>query len=292
MPRRVFPFVFFGPRSRDRQLGPHQLRDAGAALQIVAALARLGYELGEFLFNHPPERRAAPGAGAELHPIDTSSLGPEDVILVTTRPPLDDQASEDRARVERGFTSLEALLFDELRLYFAFCARSHVTLAPAIAAKLDPVLVNRAEIEFRVNRGAHYKWLKPPSRHKFQPPPRGPRRTAAWLIRVPQLWKGGPSLLTAFAMAGTETMVWAYRLRHDLSRLLEWEGFTMVEIQPRPRPPRPATLSFCDDWPIDVVLRCEPAPRRRVSRRKSPHGESRFAAGAKYHAAGAPIPSL
>ena len=102
------------------------------------------------------------------------------------------------------------------------------------------------------------------------------QRTAAYLVHLPEVWAGGPALLAAFGMGGTETLGWARLLATRYSHLLCTEAFVMAEIDTGELPPEPHDLSFVDTWTVNMLTevpeRKEPArsePRPRGKRQRS-----------------------
>ena len=252
MARRVYPFNYFvARRDHNRGFKIHQRRDLGAAIELLAALRKIGYEYGQPLLNFPPEHpRRKPTD--KLHKVDVSFVQAGDLILQTTRPPLDDREHGDRKQIELGYTDLEWQLFAVWRQYLEICARSHVKLGSRVRDDLPEGFENRKDMAFREGTGAPYKELNALDGSGWRKH-RG-RRTAAFLLRVEELWENGPGFLGAFGMDGTSTMIWAYRLSRDFSELLSEPGFVMAEMEGSTIPTRSTDLRWANDWPIEIVL--------------------------------------
>jgi hypothetical protein len=242
-------------RDPERPLKIHQRRDLGAAFELLPVLLQVGYEFGESILNFPPQ---APPQGSvargevQLQEVDLSFVRPGDLLLQTTRPPLDDLAQGARKRVQLGYTDLERRLFERWRHYLRVCSRSHVTLAERVCAELKPGYENRGDIRFREAMTAPYKELNPRDGTGWGRP-ESDRLTAAFLLRVDHIWENGPGLLAAFGMDGTSTLVWTYRLGRDLSGLLSNTGFIMAEMESTPIPTRPTDLRWANSWKIDIL---------------------------------------
>jgi hypothetical protein len=102
-----------------------------------------------------------PSPGPDLIPIDVSRLPRTDLILLTTRPPMDDRDIGDKKLIRRSFSTLEEALFNPvLRRYFARCARSEVLLTDE-AARTSPAIAERQKVEFRQNGGVGYSVYGP-----------------------------------------------------------------------------------------------------------------------------------
>jgi hypothetical protein len=146
-----------------------------------------------------------------------------------------------------------------LKAYFDKCARSRVRLSEKIARRLPEAFRQRADIRFHEYTDGSYLSYRGYD-DRFWQKRIDTNRTAFYLVRIPALWEGGPGLLAAFGMAGTETLVWCHLLR---TRFPEWVGsyeFLMAEVVPGGLPQQPADLSFARGWGITPVLQI-PFPR-------------------------------
>lgn len=228
----------------------HRLRDGDAYSEIAAELYARGYTYGGLLLNHPakdPSKRTI---------VDTSFFTPSDLIVLTTRAPLDDD-EEDRKVVKRSGNSLERKLFRSLRKGFKVCARPMIQLTKRLAVRLPEEFAERAEIQFIVYAGATYKrWRKHGRRHWGTPEQKN--LTALYLLYVRHAWPDGPGLLTTFGMGGSESLLWAYLLRTKFPELLELDAskFVLAELETEEinLSPRDITLSFVDNWNVQILL--------------------------------------
>ena len=251
----VHPFFYYQPRpDQSRALRIPWIRDETASHEIQMALLARGMAPGEPILNRPPpERLRAEPPPAEHLTVDLSFVRPEDVLLLTTRPPLDDREHGDRKQIEKAYTRIERVILHAVRPHLEVCARSHVKLAAGPRSALPERFQTRRDMAFRQGEGGFYKELNALDGRGWRRWRKRPR-TAAFLLRVESLWPGGPGLLAAFGMDGTSTLVWAYRLRRDFAHLLDEPGFTMVEMTARPLPDRPTDLRFANDWRIEPVI--------------------------------------
>lgn len=254
MPAKAHFFAYFQPRKEPTR-SPKVVwtRDDASARELLVPVGCLGFEYGRTILNFPPPfapRRLL--EEEELLDIELSFIRSGDVLLQTTRPPLDDIRHEDRKQVEPGNTRLERRLFEHWRRVFAICARSHVKLAPWLHGRVKAGFESRRNMGFyQSGTGGFYQWLSD-GRARRRPPE--DQLTAAFLLRVDEIWKGGPGLIGAFGMDGLATLVWAYRLRHDFAWLIERPGFSMVEMKGASVPQRPTGFEFARDWKIDLVI--------------------------------------
>jgi hypothetical protein len=266
---------FYGLRE-GRTLKPHHVRDGAAFAELGVPLSRRGLEYGRLIPNGPPtpeefrERRAElEGASSNgrrnvedvvtYMKIDDSFLKPRDVLVVPTRPPLNDLDHEDKVRSQPGFTTLEQKIFRACRPYLDVCSRSHVRLTPAVAERLPGVLADRANITFRQVKEPWYRDMARLGGRSRPPSSSDPAcRTAAYLLYLAEVESlHGADLLVAFGMSGTQTLVTSHLLRTDLAPLLDRPGFTMFEMTATNGPTATGGLEFADRWQMEVVLQME-----------------------------------
>jgi hypothetical protein len=256
---RCFRFAYTMPCHKDREHLPFQLRDGDAAAFLMGALIERGYRYGGLIINYPSK-------GPDLIPFDDSFLAETDLILLTTRPPMNDGDLGERKGIPRSFTTLEDKLFaGPLRERFKKCARSEILLSNATAG-ISAEIAKRQAIEFRQNGGAMYQSYGSPITRQWRRFKHLHSLTAAFLLFTEHAWPGGPALLAAFGMGGTETLVWCYQLATRFPHLLCKTGFAMAEMQTSPVTERPASMDFADSWEITILGAEEPAPLRGPNR--------------------------
>jgi hypothetical protein len=248
--RRFFRFGYYTPETKaGRGLRLHQLRDGDAFIELAAVLHEYGHEYGKLILNFP-----APSA-APTTPVDTSFLTASDLLVLTTRPPLHDAVRQLKHPIRRSHTSLEDCVLTAFAAYFEVCARDQVKLAGPLAARLAADVADRSVIEFTMKSSARYSRLrKYADFERWQKAP--PARTSAYLIYTPPLWKDGPPLLATFGIGGPESLLWAYLLRTRFRDYvaLDTPRFVMAEMHCQALPSSLHTLSFADDWHVDILL--------------------------------------
>ena len=260
------------PKGADRVLFPHQLRDGDAALFLAPVLEAKGYSYGGPIFNYPHPMQAP----TELVQVDTSatSLRPQDLLVLTTRPPLDDADEGLKTRVLRSHTTLEDTIFKHaLRPHLQRCSRLQVIVAEEHARAFSGVASRRNMVfklyrhvgkkgkSSKVDLGARIHKYLPHGSTTWRRPERGRSVSAAFMIFEPHAWPGGPGLLAAFGMGGTETMVWAYVLSTRFPHLIGTCRFVMAEIVEQELPDQPLTMAFADHWNIRLLTDDERAIR-------------------------------
>jgi len=255
--RRCFRFAYHMPVRRGRQMYPFQMRDGDAALFLSHALAERGFRFHGPLFNFP-------AAGPDPVPVDESFFRETDLILLSTRPPIDDCSVEGRPRMSRSFTTLEDKLFQTVTQWLARCARTEILLTDD-AARVSPEIAARQSMIFHRNCDARYQSYGSPVTGEWRHFKTTPL-TATFLLYAEHAWPGGPALLTAFGMGGTDTLVWCYLLATRFANLLCTTPFAMAEMRTGVWPERPESMSFADSWEVTVLgaakLESSPWPNR------------------------------
>lgn len=247
MEKRLFHFSYSLQQSRSNPL-LHALRDGDAFAEIAAILLKSDYNYHGLILNFP-----SPHSQREL-----PDLGASDLIVLTTRPPTEYEEEFNKKHIATTGGELEKAILKRVAIYFAAHSRTVVKLKPAMAAEMKSL--DRGEIQFKQQHGARYfrhrnpyVRTRPESNWKT---PIDKELTAAFLLFT-NLWDGGPLLLNAFGMDGPTTLIWCYLLRTRLSSLLTPHRLVVAELTMDPFPPRPQSLSFADQWQIEILLNQE-----------------------------------
>ena len=255
--RLVYPLFYYQrPRSEGRKVRVSFHVDVAAAWNVAGALERAGFMLGNMFFHYPPPEQGAPG----LLPIDVSRVGPNDLILTATRLETEPPDSEVRCRkqVQRGHTNLEQVIEAKWRGYIDISERLRVVVRPRLAKRFDQAHANRFHIRFSEGEGAHYKRLMDSALRSIDKNP--PYATAGYVLRLRELWPGGPGYLGFFGLDGTAALLFSDVLRRRHTDLLHEEGFAIVELTgPGAVPEREPDMRWASNWRSEVILR---APAR------------------------------
>lgn len=241
---------FLNPRDHERKLGPQCTRDVLAAHHIAAALQSEGYRLGGALFNYPP----ADWGSQEVMRVDTSGLAPGDVLVTATRPSKDRAERNWRKQVRPGRTDLEERIHRVWDRYLAILARGHAKLQPWLFDRVAQGFEDRRDVYFREKQGATYKMLHTGEEGARRRDYRGEPRTAAFLVREPELWPAGPAYVGLAAMDSACALAWSYLLQHRYTELLRREGFTMVDLLTAPIPDRTPDMRWALEWKAEVIV--------------------------------------
>jgi hypothetical protein len=243
-------FVYQRHKADGRKLKVGFHVDVAAALNVYEAFNQRGYRLGDLLFNYPPQQ----GEPRELMTIDKSRFARDDLILTSTRFDTDAPDSKDlpRKRVQRGFTDLEAAIVAQWRERFGVSRRLLVKLDPDYADAFATGFENRFAIQFLEGEGAPYGRLSDADDSNIDKDP--PEATTAYVLRLRELYPGGPGYLGFFGMCSTTTLLWSHLLRFRHADLLHDEGFTIAEIAGAV-PKREPDMRWADGWKSQIILR-------------------------------------
>jgi hypothetical protein len=203
---------------------PRDLRDGGGFAELMAAMIRLGAGMGDIWFNHKPREEDASETFRRLTT--------KDIIVLPTRPPLHDKGEgQPRRHLRPSSTALERAIHEPFHVLFRRCARNSVALAEEPARLLGPEKKNRRTTTYYqyTRNGLEVTWAFYKTLEGRKPTAARDRTTAVFLVFVPQLWKDGPALLSAFGMGANETLLWCHLLRTRMNHLL-------VEILSSPVP--------------------------------------------------------
>jgi hypothetical protein len=251
-PKKFYRFAYYStPEKRDRSLLLHQLRDGDAALELSEVLRELGYQYGGLLLNYP-------GTSTKRRHVNSDFLTPNDLLVLNTRPPLDDEF--DRRRVCPSYTDLEEKVFAALKQsFFAVCSRSHIRLHSSLP--LSPDCLKYRSIELRVNRGAYSVAFS-----RVPVPPTEPRTSPAFMVFKEHAWQDGPGILCVFGVGGPETLIINHlvRKRQNLRRLVCRYEFVLIELQEQSflLPQDNLTFLSSPGWATRVALKLLPTNRQ------------------------------
>lgn len=236
----------------------HMLRDDGVAFHLMALAHRLfECEHGSLLLNLPkavffatnPQDNPAPPA-----------LGPKDIIVVSTRPALDDDSAGRRSLSKSG-TKLEQLIHRAFHEVIQRCCRQYLFLRGDLSFE-DQEQRNYRSVLFGQQNGAFIRANGDlEDVVDLEAIDKGERAsTVGYFVSIPDAWPNGPSLLACFGMDGTNSLLWSYLLQTPrmfplIKRVVELNRPSVIagEFEPLvPEDHRPADLSFAKDWKINI----------------------------------------
>jgi hypothetical protein len=248
---KFFRFAYF---SGKKPLLHHQ-RDGESFIELMPLLISKGFEYGGLLLNLPVED------GGKSVLSDRSSFRKGDLIVMTTRPPLNDQEEGPHLVIPMGHSALEKKIFHALSKYLSICSRRQVTLHESLLDKFESGCDDKSSITFtghgkitRYFNVARYQATVDSKKRVKQWRHKDGRKTAAYLIYTGQAWKGGPDLLVSFGMTGACNLIWAYLIQKKFPHFLENYRIVVAEMTVGDIPDIPADLSFVKDWDVKILL--------------------------------------
>jgi len=227
-----------------------KVRDGAAFNELAATLAPLGYQYGTTIHFYPNNKRSLK---------DLPELHANDLLVLTTRPPLTDREAVHKARkiILSSENALEKLIFKQLFKHISYCTRKHIHLTPASQDRLAADVSKWKSLEFYENSGAtHQLGVSIIKKHLDLPKKlqAGANSTVAFLFRADSLpgierTRGLPcSLLASFGMDGYSTLIWNTIVRYQYPHLVTQAGFVMAEIVFKKEfPETPLTPEFALD---------------------------------------------
>jgi|ERR1039458_2816778 hypothetical protein len=224
---------------------PFKIRDGAAFSEITAPLVDLDYTFGQLIYNLPFQPQKTPRLGPDCFRF----IKPNDLIVLATRPPIDDRTHGDKKRMLKSCTHLEEQIFTQCRNYFAICARSHIQLSESVAAKFE-----RADMDFQQHKGARLRSYRPLTGNKRTKISRGTDLSIGFFLHTRTIPKYGCGLVVSFGMGGWETLVWNRIVRTRFSDWLCNPIFVVAEMTIGKFPQKSATLDFVDQIKPTILL--------------------------------------
>ncbi len=161
MPRATRYFYWFSyPPARRAMRHPdtcslldrQRMRDGATMVSLAAMLSRAGYDHGGELTNLPSRFKIGENC---LPPF---RLG--DLLVLPTRPPLNDDLDNQRRTIERSRSSIEESVFNAMNRVFGSLNRSGAQLQNALIAKMPPENQRFGDLNFEVTYGANITMTK------------------------------------------------------------------------------------------------------------------------------------
>lgn len=240
---------------------PFKTRDGAAFGELAAVLTANGLQYGSLIYNFPSINTP------KIEPLDMPCPGAGELLVLTTRPPLNDASHDDKRIVPPRGNRLEEAIFAALSpSILSVCARSHVR----ISEQLVGPEFEKGDFVFHQNKDARLKRSRGLS-HKTRSVliPESEYRSMGFFIKVPVLPGYGCGLVVSFGMGGIENLIWNRIIRE---RYPDWLGapslFVVAEMDIGPAsvpdpdhnnrlvlPAGLMTLGFADRVRVEIIVK-------------------------------------
>jgi hypothetical protein len=247
----------------DRTL--HLVRDSMAFVEYTETIYKCGYTWGDTILNLFWEKKYGPEATLT----DQPEFDPDDLIVVTTRCPLDDDETSGRRRILRSNSLLENTILNTVRnCFLERSLRGEVTLKHALREARKREGYPAGTFKFSERNGVAHPVNKLVGFLAFAP----------HLLEPGTLKPTGPKLLVSFAVGGVENVIWARALRTShadlLSEIIKSKDQYWAVVgpwEPKSPPPRPGTFKFADGMKLALEVMCAAVPDDKDSWRCLPY---------------------
>jgi hypothetical protein len=243
-PKLYHRFAYSMPLRTGEVAKPSKIRDGAAFSEVSAPLAKLGCEFGNILFNAPINPKKDKKLGQEHF----TFIKPDDLLVLTTRPPISDENHGDKKYLARSFTHLEDQVFLEFGKYLAVCARSHVQLTSAVSGDYES-----CEFVFYQHNNARLKYSRR-LREPRKKTAKDSEKAIGFFLRTPSIPVYGCGLLACFGMGGWETLIWNRIVRIQHSDWVNRPLFVVAKFDLKGLPDNPPTLAFADKIKVEILV--------------------------------------
>ena len=205
----------------------HMLRDSTACL-FLSELIKGKYDLGEVLYNIPPDIYFPEKKKEDLIFSPLPNFSNNDLILHTTRPAMNDDEENDKRWLIKSGLELEKLVLQNMEKFFHYCNRQYIILSkdikydgPYRAIKFN--LRNDACIACKANVKDLYSLETICKRNKSSKS----NKTVGYIVFIPELVNesikeiGTPAILSVFGLNGSMSLVWSYLVLTRYSKLIQ-----------------------------------------------------------------------
>ena len=212
-------------------LDTHRLRDGAMALRLGTSLTSACYEYGGLLLNFPSNANVAKTLRiAEL----PAMLSADDVVILPTRPPLDDVEEHKKKAPKRwhyrSHTDLESDVVLAMRPVFEVLSRKTVELTDGVSKQLAKCDLGFRRVTFEVNNGVGIESLDQVSKRSAQSD-KWRELTVGYFLTVPCAINNA-RLIAAFGIGGAATLRWSDVLPALYPTASKWRSLL---LSPRPR---------------------------------------------------------
>ncbi|MCB1088767.1 MAG: hypothetical protein KDM63_17155 [Verrucomicrobiae bacterium] len=254
---RFFRFGYPCPVRPPKDPGPYQIRDGAAFIELTEPLRDRGWNYDTIICNYPYRE----GNGdIIMGPEYFRFLRPDDCLVQTTRPPLNDDQTKNRKKIPRSRSHLENAIFSEMAKFFEFVCREQVRLALALverAAASAGVPVDEFPSRYHFHQHHDARITKVgflDDSRKAGSRKAEDYRALGFFIHLPAIENYGCRWIGSFGMGGFETLVWNRLIRINHAEWLERPCFVMAEMNLNGLPELPVTLHFAEEIPVKILI--------------------------------------
>jgi hypothetical protein len=223
---------------------PSKIRDGAAFSELSAPLAKLGYEYGNILFNSPFD----PKKDKKLGPEHFKFIKPDDLMVLTTRPPLDDRKHGDKKHLD------EATRIWRNRFSQNFGNISPFVRVPMCNLRQRWEQSLKRDLIFLPAQERPAEILQAAARISQQKDPEDSEIAIGFFLRTPSIPVYGCGLLACFGMGGWETLIWNRIVRTRFPEWVSRPSFVVGQFDMKGLPEHPPTLAFADKIKVEILL--------------------------------------
>ena len=253
MSRKFFRFAYTNP-PREGLPRLHHSRDGAAFEELMDPLYSRGFTHGTFIHNYPRHRMPA------RH---FAFLRPGDLVVTTTRPPLDDllgdsqrkEKDRDWRHIDRSDDALEKAIHKDLRRFFTHLSRYGAILTPEMAALLPPEFASMATINFHTKgKGTISSTeLSVRGRTRTKSAPKD-FNAIGFFVHLEKVTGYPCGLIASFSMGGYENLLWNRIVRLRFHNWFNGPVFALALLKLPKEPSQPLTPMLADDAPAKVLI--------------------------------------
>ena len=204
----------------------HMLRDSTACL-FLYELIKGKYNFGGVLYNIPPDVYFPEKKKDDLVFSPLPNLSNNDLILLTTRPAMNDDKEIDKRWLLKSGLEFEKIVLQNMEKFFHYCSRQYIILSQEIKYDgLYRAIKFKLKIDARIACKADVKDLDSLETICKKNKSLKSNKTVGYIVYIPELVNeslkeiGNPGLLSVFSLNGTMTLVWSYLVLTRYSHLI------------------------------------------------------------------------
>lgn len=233
-----YRFSFHTNQREDRIPLMHQVRDGDAFAELAVLYTKKNLNFSGVFFNY----QSREGLKVEL--------SENDLVVVTTRPPLN---NDGKKNIPLTNGHIESLLLKRIGSYIRFCSRKKIWLSDLAIGKMGNHFQDKGILEFSCKEEGLYTIIDDETKKKTI------SKTMFYYFHLPPDGDIPFQICFSFGVSGILTLCWNHILRTRFSEILSIGKpcFIMAEATIDSLPQMPLTLDFCKNIKIDIVANAE-----------------------------------